>query len=209
MIRLQKILKKVKKIILKKAKKVYKLCIIGLGNPGAKYNNTRHNIGKDWLKNLSTQFFDKFNEKTKLEAKIGESHSSEVLWLIPTNYMNESGRTISKLLKSTSLKSNKIIIFHDDLDLKIGDIRIKEGGGHGGHNGLRDILNKTGKNDYIRIRIGIGHPGLKEDVTNWVLTKFSPNEKKSIAQAYKKFDEVFDMICNNQIEQAQKILHTK
>ena len=209
MIRLQKILKEVKKIILKKAKKVYKLCIIGLGNPGAKYNNTRHNIGKDWLKNLSTQFFDKFNEKTKLEAKIGESHSSEVLWLIPTNYMNESGRTISKLLKSTSLKSNKIIIFHDDLDLKIGDIRIKEGGGHGGHNGLRDILNKTGKNDYIRIRIGIGHPGLKEDVTNWVLTKFSPNEKKSIAQAYKKFDEVFDMICNNQIEQAQKILHTK
>ena len=188
---------------------MYKLCIIGLGNPGAKYNNTRHNIGKDWLKNLSAQFFDKFNEKTKLEAKIGESHSSEVLWLIPTNYMNESGRTISKLLKSTSLKSNKIIIFHDDLDLKIGDIRIKEGGGHGGHNGLRDILNKTGKNDYIRIRIGIGHPGLKEDVTNWVLTKFSPNEKKSIAQAYKKFDEVFDMICNNQIEQAQKILHTK
>ena len=188
---------------------MYKLCIIGLGNPGAKYNNTRHNIGKDWLKNLSTQFFDKFNEKTKLEAKIGESHSSEVLWLIPTNYMNESGRTISKLLKSTSLKSNKIIIFHDDLDLKIGDIRIKEGGGHGGHNGLRDILNKTGKNNYIRIRIGIGHPGLKEDVTNWVLTKFSPNEKKSIAQAYKKFDEVFDMICNNQIEQAQKILHTK
>jgi len=188
---------------------VYKLCIIGLGNPGAKYNNTRHNIGKDWLKNLSTQFFDKFNEKTKLEAKIGESHSSEVLWLIPTNYMNESGRTISKLLKSTSLKSNKIIIFHDDLDLKIGDIRIKEGGGHGGHNGLRDILNKTGKNNYIRIRIGIGHPGLKEDVTNWVLTKFSPNEKKSIAQAYKKFDEAFDMICNNQIDQAQKILHTK
>ena len=209
MIRLQKILKKVKKIILKKAKKVYKLCIIGLGNPGAKYNNTRHNIGKDWLKNLSTQFFDKFNEKTKLEAKIGESHSSEVLWLIPTNYMNESGRTISKLLKSTSLKSNKIIIFHDDLDLKIGDIRIKEGGGHGGHNGLRDILNKTGKNNYIRIRIGIGHPGLKKDVTNWVLTKFSPKEKKFIAQAYKKFDEVFDMICNNQIDQAQKILHTK
>ena len=190
MIRLQKILKKVKKIILKKAKKVFKLCIIGLGNPGAKYNNTRHNIGKDWLKNLSTQFFDKFNEKTKLEAKIGESHSSEVLWLIPTNYMNESGRTISKLLKSTSLKSNKIIIFHDDLDLKIGDIRIKEGGGHGGHNGLRDILSKTGKNNYMRIRIGIGHPGLKKDVTNWVLTKFSPNEKKSLAQAYKKFDEL-------------------
>ena len=96
-----------------------------------------------------------------------------------------------------------------DLDLKIGDIRIKEGGGHGGHNGLRDILSKTGKNNYMRVRIGIGHPGLKENVTNWVLTKFSPNEKKSLAQAYEKFSDVFDMICNNQIDQAQKILHTK
>ncbi len=209
MIRLQKILKKVKKIILKKAKKVFKLCVIGLGNPGAKYNNTRHNIGKDWLKNLSTEFFDKFNEKTKLDAKIGESHSSELLWLIPTNYMNESGRTISKLLKSTSLKSNKIIIFHDDLDLNLGDIRIKEGGGHGGHNGLRDILKKTGQNDFIRIRIGIGHPGIKDDVTNWVLTKFSPNEKKLLSISYERFKKVFDMICTNQIHQAQKILHTK
>ena len=188
---------------------MYKLCIVGLGNPGTKYNNTRHNIGKDWLKDLSHNLCDKFIEKSKYEAKIAESHSGEVLWLIPTNYMNESGRTISKLIKFTNLKSNKIIIFHDDLDLKIGDIRIKEGGGHGGHNGLRDILSKTGKNNYMRIRIGIGHPGLKEDVTDWVLTKFSSNEKRSLAHAYEKFSEVFDMICNNQIDQAQKILHTK
>ena len=112
---------------------MYKLCIVGLGNPGTKYNNTRHNIGKDWLKDLSHNLCDKFIEKSKYEAKITESHSGEVLWLIPTNYMNESARTISKLIKSTNLKSNNIINFHDDLDLKIGDIRIKEGGGHGGH----------------------------------------------------------------------------
>ena len=188
---------------------MFRLCIIGLGNPGTKYNNTRHNIGKDWLKNLSNNFCIKFVEKSKYEAKIAESHSGEVLWLIPTNYMNESGRSISKLLKSTNLKSNNVIIFHDDLDLQIGDIRIKEGGGHGGHNGLRDILNKTGKNNYRRIRIGIGHPGLKKDVTNWVLTKFSPNEKELLSNSYKKFEKVFDMICKNQIHQAQKTLHTK
>ena len=208
MIQLQQILKKIK-IILKKAKKVYKLCIIGLGNPDAKYNNTRHNIGKDWLKDLSVKFFDKFTEKTKLEAKIGESHSSELLWLIPTNYMNESGRTISKLLRSTNLKSNKIIIIHDDLDLKLGDIRIKEGGGHGGHNGLRDIIKKTGESDFIRVRIGIGHPGIKDNVTNWVLTKFSPKEKKLLSDSYERFEKVFEMVCNNEINQAQKILHTK
>ena len=208
MILLQQILKKIK-IILKKAKKVYKLCIIGLGNPDAKYNNTRHNIGKDWLKDLSVKFFDKFTEKTKLEAKIGESHSSELLWLIPTNYMNESGRTISKLLRSTNLKSNKIIIIHDDLDLKLGDIRIKEGGGHGGHNGLRDIIKRTGQSDFIRVRIGIGHPGIKDNVTNWVLTKFSSKEKKLLSDSYKRFKKVFEMICSNEINQAQKILHTK
>ena len=83
---------------------MYKLCIVGLGNPGTKYNNTRHNIGKDWLKDLSLNFCDSFIEKSKYEAKIAESHSGEVLWLIPTNYMNESGRTISKLIKSTNLK---------------------------------------------------------------------------------------------------------
>tara|TARA_B100001173_G_scaffold255424_1_gene227213 strand:- start:2176 stop:2802 length:627 start_codon:yes stop_codon:yes gene_type:complete len=208
MIQLQQILKKIK-IILKKAKKVYKLCIIGLGNPDAKYNNTRHNIGKDWLKDLSVKFFDKFTEKTKLEAKIGESHSSELLWLIPTNYMNESGRTISKLLRSTNLKSNKIIIIHDDLDLKLGDIRIKEGGGHGGHNGLRDIIKRTGQSDFIRVRIGIGHPGIKDNVTNWVLTKFSSKEKKLLSDSYERFKKVFEMICSNEINQAQKILHTK
>ena len=123
--------------------------------------------------------------------------------------MNESGRTISKLLRSTNLKSNKIIIIHDDLDLKLGDIRIKEGGGHGGHNGLRDIIKRTGQSDFIRVRIGIGHPGIKDNVTNWVLTKFSSKEKKLLSDSYERFKKVFEMICSNEINQAQKILHTK
>ena len=188
---------------------MYKLCIIGLGNPDAKYDGTRHNIGKDWLKNLSIEFLKEFNKKTKFEAKFGESHSEEILWLIPTNYMNESGKTISKVLKSTNLKSNMLLILHDDLDLNLGEMRIKEGGGHGGHNGLRDIINKIGENNFMRLRIGIGHPGLNNDVTNWVLTKFSPNEKKVLSKSYSKLKEVFEMICNNQIHKAQKILHTK
>ena len=103
---------------------------------------------------------------------------------------------------------DRLIVIHDDLDLNLGDIRIKKGGGHGGHNGLRDIINKIGKDNFIRIRIGIGHPGKKEDVTNWVLNKFSPDEKITLDRVYLQFAEIFELICNDQIDKAQKILHT-
>ena len=123
--------------------------------------------------------------------------------------MNESGITVSKILKSTNLKLNKIVIIHDDLDLSLGEVKLKIGGGHGGHNGLRDIIKATGHDNFMRIRIGIGHPGNKEDVTNWVLTKFSPNEKKLLLNSFSKFEEIFEMICNDEISEAQKILNTK
>ena len=104
---------------------------------------------------------------------------------------------------------NILLIIHDDLDLKLGELRIKKGGGHGGHNGLRDIINKTGQDNFMRLRIGISHPGNKNDVTNWVLTKFSPDEKKLISSSYSKFEKIIELICNNKIEEAQKILHTR
>ena len=101
------------------------------------------------------------------------------------------------------------MIIHDDLDLSLGEMKLKIGGGHGGHNGLRDIIKITGQDNFMRIRVGIGHPGNKEDVTNWVSTKFSPNEKKLLLNSYLKLEEVFEMICNGQINEAQKILNTK
>mgnify|MGYP005695462765 FL=1 len=173
---------------------MYNLCVIGLGNPGPKYHNSRHNIGKDFMFDISKKFFKKFDEKSKLEALVGESHDSKVLWAIPTNYMNDSGKTISKILKSTNLKIHDCIIIHDDLDVDLGSVRLKKGGGHGGHNGLKDIIEKTGKTDFYRIRIGISHPGIKEEVTNWVLNKFSPEEKILINRAYSAFDEVFELL---------------
>ncbi len=109
---------------------MYNLCIIGLGNPSPKYDNTRHNIGKDWVINLSKKFFKEFKEKSKLEALIAESHDNKILWVVPTNYMNNSGKTISKVLRSTNIEIQKCIVFHDDLDLNLGSIRLKEGGGH-------------------------------------------------------------------------------
>ena len=201
--------KKLKKITQNKVNKVYKLCIVGLGNPGSKYNGTRHNVGKDWLINISERYFKEFQNKPKYEAEFGESHNADTLWITPSNFVNESGRTISKILKSNNLETNMFLIIHDDLDLEPGELRLKEGGGHGGHNGLRDIIKRTGKSDFIRLRVGIGHPRTKDEVTNWVLNKFSSNEKKSIENAYSKFEAVFEMIINNQLQEVQKILHTK
>ena len=201
--------KKLKKITQNKVNKVYKLCIVGLGNPGSKYNGTRHNVGKDWLINISKRYFKEFQNKPKYEAEFGESHNADTLWITPSNFVNESGRTISKILKSNNLETNMFLIIHDDLDLEPGELRLKDSGGHGGHNGLRDIIKTTGKSDFIRLRVGIGHPGTKDEVTNWVLNKFSSNEKKSIENAYSKFEAVFEMIVSNQLQEVQKILHTK
>jgi|TARA_B110000444_G_scaffold256048_1_gene291623 PTH1 family peptidyl-tRNA hydrolase len=186
---------------------VSKLCFIGLGNPGLKYNNTRHNIGKDWLLKLSNSYCDKFINKTKLEAEIAESEN--ILWVIPDNYVNNSGKTVSKLIKNMNIKENKIIIFHDDLDLMPGEVRLKEDGGHGGHNGLRDIFERTGTTKYIRIRIGVGHPGNKELVSDWVLNKFHPTDKEYVNKAYDQFTSVFDLISKGDFAEAQKALHTK
>ena len=187
---------------------MYKLCIIGLGNPDQKYNFTRHNIGKDWLKDISRTYDVDFSKKLKFEAKIGESHSSSILWVIPNNYVNNSGNTVFKIIKSTNLEARNFLILHDDLDLKIGNVRLKESGGHGGHNGLRDIIKKIGSEKFNRIRIGIGHPGSKDEVTNWVLNKFNPEEKKQLEISYSKFCNVFNQIISLEINAAQKILHT-
>lgn len=188
---------------------MYNLCIVGLGNPGPKYTNSHHNIGKDFIFDVSKKFFEEFYEKSKLEALVGESHDNKVLWVIPTNYMNDSGNTISKILKSTNLKIQDFIVIHDDLDLDLGSIRLKEGGGHGGHKGLKDIIERTGKTNFYRIRIGISHPGIKEEVTNWVLNKFSPKEKILINVAYDAFEDVFDLLIEKKYQDVQKILHTK
>ena len=145
----------------------------------------------------------------KFQAEIGESHSGSILWVIPTNYVNNSGRTLSKIIKSTNLKPENCLIMHDELDLNIGSLRIKDSGGHGGHNGLRDITNKIGSANFLRLRIGIGHPGSKDEVTNWVLNKFTPNEIKHLDQSYSKFIDIFELITANNIKEAQKLLHTK
>ena len=172
------------------------ICIIGLGNPGIKYDGTRHNVGKDWVKAVTTDLHLPLKSKKKIESTIAISADEKIIWGYPDNYVNESGHSVNKIIKSNNLNLEQMIIIHDDLDLPVGSLKLKIGGGHGGHNGLRDIFEKTGSNDYIRIRIGVGHPGNKDLVSNWVLNKFHPTDKEYLDKAFDLFASNFNLICD-------------
>jgi len=184
------------------------ICIIGLGNPGDQYNGTRHNIGKDWIKSIAADSNLELQSKKKIQATVAMSSDEKILWGYPDQYVNESGHSINKIVKTTSFGLDRIIIIHDDLDLPIGSLKLKIGGGHGGHNGLRSIISHSGKS-FIRLRVGIGHPGNKVDVTNWVLGKFKPAEKDPILDSFYRFNNIIELLSNNDIQSAQLKLHTE
>lgn len=147
--------------------------IVGLGNPGTKYENNRHNVGflviDEIAKNLTTSNINKSNFNADVLK------ASNQLLVKPTTYMNNSGLSVHAIKEYYKLNLDDIIVIHDDLDLPFGTVKFKIGGGHGGHNGLRSIDSHVG-NMYIRVRIGIGKPENKNDVANYVLSDFSKEE---------------------------------
>ena len=184
------------------------ICIIGLGNPGIKYNGTRHNVGKDWVKSIATDHNLSLKSHKKIESTVASSTDDKILWVYPDQYVNESGRSIKKIIKTNNFNLEQIIVIHDDLDLPAGSLKLKIGGGHGGHNGLRSIISNSGKS-FIRLRVGIGHPGNKVDVTNWVLGKFKPAEKELILESFYKFNHIIELLSNNEMQNAQLKLHSE
>ncbi len=184
------------------------ICIIGLGNPGTKYNGTRHNVGKDWVKSIAADSYIELKSKKKIESSVAISPDKKILWGYPDQYVNESGYSINKILNNNNFKLDQIIIIHDDLDLPIGSLKLKIGGGHGGHNGLRSIISHAGKS-FIRLRVGIGHPGNKVDVTNWVLGKFKVTEKDLIKESFFKFNNIIELLGDNDFQNAQLRLHSE
>lgn len=155
--------------------------IVGLGNPGEKYESTRHNIG--------FSFIDKFSEQIDChitESKFNSLYSSvnqedrKLLLLKPQTYMNESGVAVKKVKDFFKISSNQTIVIYDDLDLQVGQIKIKDTGGSGGHNGVNSIIENIGNNNFIRIRIGIGKPLEKSMTNKYVLSKFTKDESKIV-----------------------------
>ena len=160
--------------------------IVGLANPGAKYEGTRHNAG-EWLVNeLARMYNTSLKEEAKYFGKVAKINTAqgEVRLLVPTTFMNLSGKAVGALANFYRIKPEEILVAHDELDLPPGVAKIKQGGGHGGHNGLKDIIASLGNNNnFYRVRIGIGHPGHRDLVAGYVLGKPAPQDQEKIDAA--------------------------
>jgi len=155
--------------------------IVGLGNPGKEYANTRHNVGVWWLQTLCSTHADNFQLQSKLNAQVASLHFEGIRLrcALPTTYMNESGMALAKLCNYYEIPAEDVLVIHDELAFMPGECRTKFSGGHNGHNGLRSIIAHIGNNFY-RLRIGIGHPGHKDLVSDYVLSAPSKDEQLKI-----------------------------
>ena len=190
--------------------------IVGLGNPGNEYSKTRHNAGFWWVDLLCVQSNSRLNQESKFFGQAGKlnfssatSKPSQDVWLLkPDTFMNASGRAVSALAKFYKIPPQAILVIHDELDLPVGVSKLKKGGGHGGHNGLRDIIAALGTPDFWRLRMGIGHPGKSEEVVNFVLRAPSLNEMNAIESSMDQSLLVLPLLLQGDFEQAMLRLHT-
>lgn len=160
--------------------------IAGLGNPGTEYEHTRHNMGVDLLYAIAEKYHISMRNDSKYNAEIGKGYieEQEVRLIFPTTFMNRSGDSIGPLANFFKIKPEEILVIHDELDLPPGSVKIKTGGGHGGHNGLKSIIASLGNDQgFHRLRIGIGKPSTREEMINFVLGRPPKSEKDLIAQA--------------------------
>jgi peptidyl-tRNA hydrolase, PTH1 family len=185
--------------------------IVGLGNPGAEYEATRHNAGTWFVLNAIKKFHTNLRPESKffgLHAQI-KTESGDCHFLVPTTFMNLSGQSVKAIAKFYKIPSEDILIAHDEIDLPVGTVRLKQGGGHGGHNGLRDIIEKMGTPNFYRLRIGVGHPGNSDDVVDYVLTKPSKSDRQEIDFALQRAEIISPFLLTGEFQKAMHELHTE
>mgnify|MGYP001560641967 FL=1 len=185
--------------------------IVGLGNPGPKYDRTRHNAGADLVLEFAKSQHVELKQESKFfgdTAKVSVDNR-DVRLLIPSTFMNRSGQSIAALAGFYQIPPAAILIVHDELDLPPGTARFKKGGGHGGHNGLRDTIQRLGNNkEFARLRIGIGHPGNAKQVADYVLKKPSPSDQQLITNSIDDALRALPLAISGQWEKAMHELHT-
>ena len=189
-----------------------KFLIAGLGNPGARYVKTRHNSGTDLINMLAKKHSLELKENKSLKGKINslKISNTEVFFFIPNVFMNHSGKSLKPTIKKLNIPLEKILIVHDDLDLPSGSCKLKNGGGDGGHNGLKSVIESLGgSKDFKRMRIGIGHPGNSKLVNKYVVQKGSLQERKERLNAIENGLEIIEFIIEDKWDLALNTLHSK
>lgn len=183
--------------------------IAGLGNPEDRYAQTLHNAGFWFVDELARQAGAQFRYEKRFDADVCKIKiADEDVWLLkPQSYMNLSGGPVRSMLDYYRLTTNELLVAHDEIDLQPGTVRLKKGGGHGGHNGLRDIMQHSGK-DFMRLRLGVGHPGHKDQVTNYVLKRASGDVEAAISQNINEAADVMPLLVDDGLNAATKKLHT-
>ncbi len=183
---------------------------MGLGNPGPRYANTRHNVGFWFADRLASHYSVSFLHAGRFHGDLAQVHNAGRFWLLkPETYVNRSGQSVSAIARYYRYAAEQILVVHDELDLPPGTVRLKRGGGHGGHNGLRDIMAQFGSRDFLRLRIGIGHPGSADQVTDYVLSRASREDEALIDEAVDEAVKVFPQILEGKLDLAMNVLHSR
>ncbi len=188
----------------------YLALVVGLGNPGQQYQHTRHNAGAMFLQRLCDSAKGELRSESKFHGKAGriEIAGQEVRLLLPTTSMNNSGKAVAALSQYYKIPPERILVAYDELDLPIGTTRLREGGGPGGHNGVRDVLRALGSPDFLRLRFGITHPGDSDKVLDYVLGEFSRDDAISIEVEFDKALAVMPLLVQGKLQVAMNQLHS-
>ena len=184
--------------------------IVGLGNPGEKHEQTRHNAGFWFVDALARRENSIFKHEVKFKGEVTHfSCQGQKIWLLkPQTYMNDSGESLRPFCDFYKIPTEQILVAHDEIDLHNGEVKIKWSGGHGGHNGLRSIFAHLNK-DFWRLRIGVGHPGHKDQVVNYVLKRVNQQDRAEIDNAIIDAMNCVEEFVEGNIDSAMKKLHTK
>jgi PTH1 family peptidyl-tRNA hydrolase len=183
---------------------------VGLGNPGPEYEATRHNAGFWWLDGLARDLKANLAHDRSFHGLVARTsvHGHTVWLLEPQTFMNVSGKAVAALARFYKIAPEEILVAHDELDVVPGQAKLKFGGSHAGHNGLRDIHAQLGTGDYWRLRIGIGHPGVKAEVINWVLKKPAPDQRSAIEDCIDRTLKAVPALLAGEMDKATLVIHT-
>jgi len=184
--------------------------IVGLGNPGAQYEATRHNVGFWFVDALARAGGEGFRAEGRFQGEVCRLRLAgrDLRLLKPATYMNRSGQSVGAVARYFEIPPERILIAHDELDLPVGSVRLKQGGGHAGHNGLRDTIAVLGSRDFWRLRIGIAHPGDRTLVTGYVLGRPSREDGERIEDALNEAERVLEDLLHGRFQAAMNRLHS-